>query len=228
MTRLRALLAALPVALAPLAAFAQVDAGFEPVPAANLSGETLRVPEENFSMRAPGPHWEWLRDKPAKDSVDRKYLCRNLRTGERFLLIVSPPSGGGAQKYADDWMARIKASQEAQKRELVGPRSDPSDAPAPGSYRLSTMITGPGATIYFTGYVVGAGRTYALQHYSDAPSESPAFHAFARSFTLLDPAAGPSTSLFGGVRILLAVVAALAVLLVAARVLGRVGKRGGR
>jgi hypothetical protein len=42
-------------ALVAAAALAQVDRGFEPVPAALLSERTLRVPEENFSMRAPGP-----------------------------------------------------------------------------------------------------------------------------------------------------------------------------
>jgi hypothetical protein len=211
-------------ALVAAAALAQVDRGFEPVPAALLSERTLRVPEENFSMRAPGPEFEWLRSAPAEDTGARSYLCRNLRTGERLLLTVGAPSSESASKYGEEWLARIKATQEAQGRELVGPRSDPSDAPAAGAYRLSTMITGPGATIYFTGYVLGAGRIYALQHYSDSPGESPSFGAFARSFKLLDPAATPSLRLFGGVRVVLGILLALALLLIAARALGRVGR----
>ena len=210
------------LALCPERASAQVDAGFEPVPAANISEETLRVPEENFSVRAPGPQWDWLRDNPAKGSSGRSYLCRNLRTGERFLLTVTPPgTRGGA--YAEDWLARIRTAQEAQGRELVGARSEPSDVPAPGSLRLSTMITAPGTTIYFTGYVLGADRVYAFQHYSDTPRESPVFNAFARSFALLTPAAAAGRSLFG-LGAVLAVAGALAVVLIALWVLGRVRK----
>jgi hypothetical protein len=220
------LLAVLPVALAPVPAFVQIDPGYEAVPAANLSEGTLSVPEENFSIRAPGPHWDWLRDTPAKDATVRNYLCRNLRTGERFLLTVGRSSEGSAEKHAESLLAGIKAAQEAQGRELVGERSDPSDVPAPGSRRLSTMITGPGTTIYFTGYVLGADRTYTLQHYSEAPKESPAFQAFARSFALLEPDAAASARYpLGGVGAILVVASVLAVVLVAARALGRYAKK---
>ncbi len=216
----------IPLALAAVRASTQVDPGFEPVPAANLSEGTLSVPEENFTMHAPGPQWEWLRDSPREDTADRKYLCRNLRTGERFLLTVVRRTDGNAEKYAADWLDRIKASQEPQGRELVGPRSDPSDVPAAGSYRLSTMITGRGATIYFMGYVLGAGQIYAFQHYSDTATESPAFSAFARSFALRDPAASAAWSLFGRVGVA-AVATALAVLLLGAWIFGR-GSKGKR
>jgi hypothetical protein len=200
-------------------ASSQVDAGFEPVPAANISEETLRVPEENFSVRAPGPQWDWLRDNPAKASSGRSYLCRNLRTGERFLLTVTPPGTHG-DAYAEDWLARIRTAQEAQSRELVGTRSEASDVPAPGSLRLSTMITAPGTTIYFTGYVLGADRVYAFQHYSDAARESPVFTAFARSFALLTPSAAAGRSPFGGLAVL-AAAGALAVVLIAIWAFGR-------
>src|SRR5262249_9500972 len=139
------------VALSAVRASSQVDAGFEPVPAANISEQTLSVPEENFSVRAPGPQWDWLRDKSGKGSAGRGSPGRTLRRGARCRL-PAPPPGGPAEKYAEDWLARIKAAQEAQGRELVGTRSEPSDVPAPGSLRLSTMITAPGTTIYFTGY----------------------------------------------------------------------------
>jgi hypothetical protein len=206
-------------------AVTQVDAGFEPVPAANISEWTLSVPEENFSMRAPGPEWEWLRDKAANDSAGRSYLCRNLRTGERFQLTVTPP-GMRAAKYAEDWLARIKTTQEAQGRELVGPRSEPSDVPAPGSLRLATMITAPRTTIYFTGYVTGADRVYAFQHYSDASKESPVFNAFARSFALLNPAAPPSGGFLGRYGVVVGVAGGLVLLLLVSRMLGRGGKTG--
>jgi hypothetical protein len=212
--RRRALAAALPLSLASVPAFAQVDPGFEPVPAANFSEGTLSVPEENFSIRAPGPQWDWLRDTPAKDAIGRRYVCRNLRTGERFLLTVGRSSDGG--KPAESLLAAIKGTQEAQGRELVRERSDPSDVPAPGSFRLSTMITGPGTTIYFTGYVLEADRVYTLQHFSDAPRESPVFQAFARSFALLNPAAAPAQSLFGGTITALAGPAFFVILVIAA------------
>jgi hypothetical protein len=106
----------------------------------------------------------------------------------------------------------------------VDPRSEPSDVPAPGARRLSTMITAPRTTIYFTGYVLGADRVYAFQHYSDAPKESPVFNAFARSFALVNPAAAGGRSLFGGVRTVLAVLAGLALLLLASWIFGRTGK----
>jgi len=203
----------------------QVDAGFEPVPAANISERTLLVPEENFSMRTPGPEWEWLRDKAPSDSGGRSYLCRNLRTGERFQLTVTPP-GARAAKYAEDWLARIRTTQEAQGRELVGPRSEPSDVPAPGSLRLSTMITAPRTTIYFTGYVLGADRVYAFQHYSDVSKESAAFNAFARSFALVSPAAPEGRSLLARYGVVVAVVVGLVLLLLLSRILGRGGKPG--
>jgi hypothetical protein len=219
-----ALVAGALVALSVARASAQgVDAGFEAVPAANITEQTLTVPEENFSLRAPGPQWEWLRDKAATNATGRSYLCRNLRTGERFLVTVTPP-GVRAQKYAEDWLARIRAAQEGQRRELVDPRSEPSDVPAPGALRLSTMITAPGTTIYFTGYVLGADRVYAFQHYSDAPKESPVFRAFAQSFALVNPAAGSGSGPFGGLRTVLAVLGVLALLLLASWVFGRVGK----
>jgi hypothetical protein len=219
-----ALLSSALVALAAAPAAAQaVDPGFEAVPAANITEQTLTVPEENFSLRAPGPQWEWLRDKTAKNATGQSYLCRNLRTGERFLVTVTPP-GVRAEKYAEDWLARIKAAQEAQGRELVGPRSEPSEVPAPGALRLSTMITAPRTTIYFTGYALGAERVYAFQHYSDAPKESAVFNAFARSFALVNPVAGAGRSPFGGVRTVLAVLAGLALLLLASWVVGRTGK----
>ena len=199
------------------------DAGFEAVPAANISEQVLTVPEENFSLRSPGPQWEWLRDKAATDAAGRSYLCRNLRTGERFLVTVTPP-GVRADKYAKDWLARITAAQEAQGRELVDPRSAPSEVPAPGALRLSTMIMAPRTTIYFTGYVLGADRVYAFQHYSDAPKESPVFNAFARSFALVNPAPGAGKSPFGGLWVVAAVAGALALLLFLSWIFGRAGK----
>src|SRR5262245_9102270 len=202
-----------------------VDSGFEAVPAANIIEQTLTVPEENFSLRAPGPQWEWLRDKPAKNATGRTYLCRNLRTGERFLVVVTDP-GVRADKYTEDWLGRIKSAQEALGRELVDPRSDPSDVPAPGAHRLSTMITAPGTTIYFPGYVLGADRVYAFQRYSDSPKESPVFTAFARSFALVNPVADTGKGLFRGVRTVLAILAGLALLLLASWIFGRTGKGG--
>ncbi len=179
------------LALACLAArFARaqpVDPGFEPIPAASISEGTLRVPEENFSIKAPSIEWEWLRDRPAADTPARSYLCRHLRTGERFLLKVFEPSPGSAEQLAAGILEEIRASREAKGGQLVDARNEPSDFPVPGSRRLSAMILSGGAPLYFTAYAVAANRFYVFPRYSDSAKESPVFHAFVRSFALTAP-----------------------------------------
>ncbi len=195
--RIGSVLAVLLFALSLVRALAQTDPGFEPVPAANISERTLNVPEENFSVVAPGIEWEWLRDKPAANAIARNYLCRNLRTGERFLLTVFKPAPESGEKLVRGILDGLQNAQEARGRQLVGARSDPSDIPTPGSYRLHAMIASATTPTYFTAYALPANRLYVLQHYSDGAKESAVFNSFARSFALVDPAAAaPARSHF--------------------------------
>lgn len=195
--RLGLVVGALVAVLAPVRAISQTDPGFEPVPAANISEGTLSVPDENFSVKAPGIEWEWLRDTPTADAIARNYLCRNLRTGDRFLLTVFKPAPESGEKLVQGLLDGLQKSQEAKGGQLVGPRFDPSDIPRPGAHRLSAMIAAPATTMYFTAYALAADRLFVLQHYSDGAKESAVFNVFARSFALTNPAgAAPSKNPF--------------------------------
>jgi hypothetical protein len=179
-------------------ALSQVDPGYEPVPAANLSERTLRVPEENFSITAPSVEWEWLRDKPASGAPARNYLCRHMRSGERLLLTVFKPSRESGEKLVAEILEGIRRSREATGAQLVDARDEPSDIPVPGSHRLSTMITSGGAPIYFTAYAVVTDRLYVFQRYSNEARESPVFRSFVQSFALAAPVGPRARSPFTG------------------------------
>jgi hypothetical protein len=168
------------------------QAGFEPVPAGNLVAGTLTIPAENFSIKAPGRQWEWLRG--AVGGIGKNYLCRNRETGERFLLTVLGPFPWHPETAGEEMLKGMRKSQEAQGRRFEDARHEPAVIPAPGSLRLSAKIVTPETTIHFTGYVLAAHRIYSIQLFSETPKEPESFVAFVKSFKLTAPVATPATA----------------------------------
>lgn len=167
------------------------EAGLEPIPGRSVADGKLSIPAENFSVMAPGKGWEWLRQKPAAGAIARNYLCRNPETGEVFFLTVSDRAPRQVENLAEGLLTGMRKSQEAKGRRVENARSEPSDVPAPGSYRLSATVVLPERTIHFISYALATDRVYSLSVYSEEEKEPEAFTRFARSFALLAAAAEP-------------------------------------
>jgi hypothetical protein len=169
-------------------ALAQTETGFEPVPPENLRDGTLTVPDESFSVAAPGPQWQWLQVPQPAGSVGKTYVCQDSETGAIFLLTVTEAGPGTTEGLMEGILSGLRKSQEARGRTFEDARYEAAAIPAPGSFRVTARIGLPEGTLHMIQYVFAANRLYAFQHWSESPEEPEVFTSFASSFELLAPA----------------------------------------
>jgi hypothetical protein len=172
-------------------AVAQTETGFEPVPQENLRDATLTVPEENFSVAAPGPQWQWLQVPQPPGSVGKTYVCQDSETGAVFLLSVTEAGPGTTEGLMKGILSGLRKSQEARGRRFEEALYQPAGIPSPGSFRVTAKVILPEGTLHLIGYVFAAHRVYMFQLWSEEPEEPEAFTSLVESFRLLAPAPPP-------------------------------------
>lgn len=170
----------------------------QPLPEGAVSGTTLSVSELNFSVDAPGTEWEWL-ETETENKSQRRFVCQNAATGGRLEMMVF---AGNWEPFDEQGVKDFVAGSSKSWRD-EGWRVDEviheqAALQSPHAHRYQYRLTSSdGATLYWFGYSVTAGRLYAFHALSDEAGEPPVLTQMVQSFRLLGPAPGDPAERFG-------------------------------
>jgi len=183
--------------------------GAEAVEASDRQGSTLVLPRWNVRLPAPGAGWTWWRLRAA--SANGESLVCLGPGGERFLATVTANAAGGINdEFVRGIQAGIERGSGRSGIRYSGMRSDRTDVPLPGSYRLSAVVELPGGVAAdWRESVSGSDPVYLLQAVLPRGGPPDTFDRFVAGLTLIEPKAPPPATRTRGEPLLLGVIVVL-------------------
>ena len=200
---------ALLVLAAAASSAAQPVPGAEAVAPPDLRGFTLVVSRWNLRLPAPGAGWTWWRLRAASAGGE-SFVCVGPG-GERFIATVVPNAAG---RVNDEFIRGIEEGIERGSARTgirySGMRSERTDVPLPGSYRLSADATLPsGVTADWRESVSGSDPVYLLQAVLPRGGPPDEFDRFVAGLALIEPKSPPPAARTRGEPLLLGVIVVL-------------------
>ena len=173
------------------AAAAQPVPGAEAVDASELQDNALVLPRWNLKLPAPGPAWTWWRIRAAS-AKGESFVCLGPG-GERFLATVSPNAAGRINdEFVQGIQEGIARGSARTGIRYSGMRSERTEVPLPGSYRLSAQADLPsGVAADWRESVSGSDPVYLLQTVLPRGGGADTFDRFVAGLTLIEPKAPP-------------------------------------
>lgn len=170
--------------------FARRDApmpGAARVPANQLDGTRLVLPEWNCSIETPGTNWTWFAITAAVAPGSAQFVCYEPEQDIRFLLVISREHGKVSDKFMKGFMNGAKGAIAKQGMATSDEKYQPSNIPIAGnSCRISFSITSKdGSKMTLINYVGSDANTYTIQCYAPQDADSEELTRFVSSLRLL-------------------------------------------